>query len=228
MVHALAQRVATGELRPGPADVDQLMGHVEKVWDRLEFRTPWAKARELDRIRTALSRFLAWHHANARTLVGVETGFRAVLELPNGESVRLDGYADRIELDAAGRVVVVDLKTGRAKPSDKSVLTNVQLGLYQLAVDHGAADELLDGRARAGGAELVQLGLTGDAETATVQRQPDQADDGPERAALRDRLERAAAFLRAESFPAVAGNHCRDCGFVPLCPVKGRGSVIGP
>ena len=92
-------------------------------------------------------------------VVGIEEPFRAVLELPNGERVSLGGYADRLELDADGRVVVVDLKTGRTKPSDKSVLTNVQLGLYQLAVDHGAADELVDQEARAGGAELVQLGL---------------------------------------------------------------------
>ena len=171
MVHALAQRVAAGELVPGPDGVDQLMGHVEQVWDRLEFRTPWAKARELERIRAALARFLAWHHANPRQVVGIEEPFRAVLELPNGERVSLGGYADRLELDADGRVVVVDLKTGRTKPTDKSVLTNVQLGLYQLAVDHGAADELVDlEEARAGGAELVQLGLTGDDEHATVQQ----------------------------------------------------------
>jgi RecB family exonuclease len=232
MVHALAQRVAAGELVPGPDGVDQLMGHVEQVWDRLEFRTPWAKARELERIRSALARFLAWHHANSRTLVGIEAPFRAVLELPNGERVALGGYADRLELDADGRVVVVDLKTGRTKPSDKSVLTNVQLGLYQLAVDHGAADELVGQDAehdtRAGGAELVQLGLTGDDEHATVQTQPDQADDGPERVALRARLARAAELLRSESFPAIAGQHCRDCDFVPICPIKSAGHVIGP
>jgi RecB family exonuclease len=226
MVHALAQRVAAGELSPGPDGVDVLMGHVEKVWDRLEFRTPWAKARELDRIRMALARFLVWHHGNPRRVLGVEEGFRAVIDLPDGETVRLDGYADRIELDAEGRVVVVDLKSGRTKPSDKSVLTNVQLGLYQLAIDHGAADPLVEGGV-AGGAELVQLGLTGDAETATVQAQPAQADDGAERAALRGRLERAASLLRTESFPAVAGQHCRDCDFVPLCPIKSAGSVIG-
>ena len=82
------------------------------------------------------------------------------------------------------------------------MLTNVQLGLYQLAVDHGAAEELAE-EARAGGAELVQLGLPGDATQATVQHQPDQADEGPERAALRGRLERAASLLRTESFPVV-------------------------
>jgi len=231
MVHALAQRVAAGELQTGPDDVDVLMGHVEKVWDRLEFRTPWAKARELDRIRMALARFLVWHHSNERKVLGVEEGFRAVLDLPNGETVRLDGYADRIELDADGRVVVVDLKSGRTKPSDRSVLTNVQLGLYQLAVDHGAADQLVAEAGTggvAGGAELVQLGLPGEATSATVQAQPVQPDDSAERDALRSRLERAASLLRTESFPALAGQHCRDCDFVPLCPIKSAGPVIGP
>ena len=228
MVHALAQRVAAGELQPGPDGVEQLMGHVEKVWDRLEFRTPWAKARELERIRMALARFLSWHHSNPRTVLGVEEGFRALIELPDGETVRLDGYADRIELDGDGRVVVVDLKSGRTKPSDRSVLTNVQLGLYQLAVDHGAADGLVgeDRQGVAGGAELVQLGLPGDTDLATVQAQPVQADDGTARDDLRGRLQRAASLLRTESFPATAGQHCRDCDFVPLCPVKSRGSVI--
>jgi RecB family exonuclease len=194
----------------------------------LEFRTPWAKARELDRIRSALARFLVWHHANTRTVVAVEEPFRAVLELPDGERVALGGYADRLELDSDGRVVVVDLKTGRTKPSDKSVLTNVQLGLYQLAVDHGAADGLVEQAAEAGGAELVHLGLPGDAAQATVQQQPDQADEGPERTALRGRLSRAASLLRNETFPAVAGQHCRDCDFVPICPIRSAGHVIGP
>jgi superfamily I DNA/RNA helicase/RecB family exonuclease len=226
LVHALAQRVAAGELEAGPHDVDALMAHVATVWERLEFRTPWAKARELERVEAALSRFLRWHHANPRTVVGVEEPFRAVLDLPGGERVQLTGYADRLELDSQGRLVVVDLKTGRGKPSDKSVLTNVQLGLYQLAVDHGAVDELLQRDVEAGGAELVQLGLLGDAADADVQRQPEQADDGPERTALRGQLAHTAELLRAERFPAVAGQHCRDCAFVPICPAKSAGSVV--
>ena len=30
------------------------MGHVDAVWDRLHFRTPWSKAREYERVRRAL------------------------------------------------------------------------------------------------------------------------------------------------------------------------------
>jgi superfamily I DNA/RNA helicase/RecB family exonuclease len=225
LVHALAERVASGEL--ADASVDDLMGHVEQVWDRLDFRTPWSRAREHTRIRIALARFLAWHRDNPRTLVGMEAPFSTVLELEDGERVTLSGYADRLELDSSGRIVVVDLKSGRSAPSGAAVQRHVQLGLYQLAVDRGAVAELVgSGEAAAGGAELVQLGLEDGSDRAVVQAQAPQADDGPERDLLRQQLGDTAAMLRAEVFPARAGQHCRDCAFVSLCPVKGAGSVV--
>jgi ATP-dependent exoDNAse (exonuclease V) beta subunit len=229
IVHAIAQRIAGGELDAGPDDAATLMSHVEAVWDRMEFRTPWARARELERVQAALARFLHWHHANPRRVLGVESQFHAVLDLPGGEQVRLTGFADRLELDSEGRVVVVDLKTGRTKPSGPQVKGNLQLGLYQLAVDHGAVDGLAglpETGAEAGGAELVQLGLTDGGPDADVQVQPEQADDGPERDELRARLGWTAAQVRAEQFPAIAGDHCRDCSFVPLCPIKSAGPVV--
>ena len=67
-------------------------------------------------------------------------------------------------------MVVVDLKTGKYLPTGPAVLTHPQLGLYQLAVDHGAADEIAGGPVRSGGAELVQLRV-GDA-MPKVQAQP--------------------------------------------------------
>ena len=121
-------------------------------------------------------------------------------------------------------MVVVDLKTGRTAPSGPKVLQHRQLGLYQYAVDHGAVDDRIPD-ARAGGAELVQIGLTQDGD-AKVQKQPAQLEDGPERDRLRAELGAAAAMLRAERFPAVVGDHCRECAFVSLCPAKSAGSVI--
>ncbi|GAW49577.1 MULTISPECIES: ATP-dependent helicase [unclassified Nocardioides] len=228
LLHALAQRVAAGEIDTG-GDVDTgveiLMTHVDAVWDRLDFRTPWSKAREHERVRAALGRFLRWHVANPRRLLETEAKFETVVELEDGERVTLSGYADRIELDADGNVVVVDLKTGRTKPSTKSVESHVQLGLYQYAVDHGAVDELTGGEAHAGGAELVQLGILDGGPEAVVQSQAAQPEDGPDRELLRDRLRHTASLLRAEEFPAVAGQHCRECSFVPICPIKGAGSV---
>jgi RecB family exonuclease len=233
LVHAIAERVGRGELEVGVDDVDTLMAEVATVWDRLEFRTPWSRAREHARVRSALARFLRWHHANRRRLVGVEEHFSTVVELADGERVELVGYADRVELDADGRVVVVDLKTGRNAPSGPEVQRDVQLGLYQYAVDSGAVDGLLVREVgddsgvvpgRSGGAELVQLGALDETVAAVVQ--PQDVADGEARETLRGHLSAAAAMLRAESFPAVTGRHCDTCDFIALCPVRSAGAVL--
>ena len=231
LVHAVAEKVAHGELVAGPDDLDVLMRHVDAVWPRLEFRTPWSRAREHERVRAALARFLRWHHDNPRTLLGVEQKFSAVVELDDGERVTLTGFADRLELDGDGQVVVVDLKTGRTAPSQKSVEGDVQLALYQYAVAAGGVEELLADRAagapaRPGGAELVQLGLTDGTERPKVMPQPPQEPEGSQRDQLRRELSRGAAILRAEVLPATPGEHCKDCAFVSLCPVKSAGSVV--
>jgi superfamily I DNA/RNA helicase/RecB family exonuclease len=221
LLHALAERVATGELPAGEGALEVLMEHVDAVWGRLDFRTPWSKALEYDRVRAALSRFLAWHRDNRRTVLATEQGFSTEVELDEGERVVLRGYADRLELDADGNVVVVDLKTGRRAPSGPEVQRNTQLALYQYAVDHGA----VEGRVT-GGAELVQLGILEGGPSAVVQAQDRHADGGPEREALRAALAVTAQRVRQEEFPAIAGDHCRGCAFLSLCPAKGAGSVI--
>ncbi|MGN6783334.1 MAG: ATP-dependent helicase [Marmoricola sp.] len=231
LVHTLADRVAKGEIVAGPDDVDLLMAEVDKVWDRLEFRTPWSRAREHDRVRAALHRFLRWHHADlgaegpGRTLLATERHFDTVVTLPGGEQVRLTGYADRLELDHEGRVVVVDLKTGRRPPSGADVRRDPQLALYQLAVDSDALDELVPA-ATAGGAELVQLGDQDLAKPFAVQVQPAPSPDGEERADLLDRLAETATLLRTESFPAMPGRHCEGCPFRVVCPVHSAGAVV--
>ncbi|GAB3999653.1 ATP-dependent helicase [Nocardioides marmoraquaticus] len=228
MVHALAERVGGDDLPDvdpaDPAALDRLMTHVDAVWDRLEFRTPWSRQREHDRIRHALARFLRWHHDNPRELVGRESRFSTVVELDDGERVTIGGAADRVEVDASGAVVVVDLKTGRSAPSGPAVERHRQLALYQYAVDSGALAEVTPGRS--GGAELVQLGLPGDDTAAKVQPQPVHTEVSPERRVLRDELARSATYLRTETFPATPGDACKDCAFVAVCPARSAGPVV--
>ncbi len=217
VVHALAERVAKGEL--DATTVDDLMPYVDEVWDRMEFRTPWSRAREREAVQAVLARFLAWHHRpGARTVVALEPRLRAEVTLPGGQTVGLHGFADRLELDEHGQVVVVDLKTGKYLPTDKSLPDNPQLGLYQLAVDHGAADELVGRPATAGGAELVQL-RHGDTQP-KVQPQP------PSPPRIEAQLQQAVAAVRSEAFVARPGDHCKRCEFQPICPVYASGSVL--
>lgn len=134
------------------------MGRVDQAWPRLSFATPWSSAREeRDRVRLALERFLDWHQANPRQLIAAERKFTADVQLSSGEAIRIRGTIDRLEIDAQGALVVVDLKTGRRSISAKSVEADPQLALYQLAITDG--DAVAEG-AITGGAEIVQLAST--------------------------------------------------------------------
>ena len=116
IVHALADRLAKGELEPGPDLMSDVMALVDDVWDRMSFRTPWSGERERAAVHDALARFVAWQaRPGARTHVSSEGRITATVELPDGQQVRLIGYVDRLELDDDGDVVVVDLKTGQVR-----------------------------------------------------------------------------------------------------------------
>ncbi|WP_283095508.1 ATP-dependent helicase [Nocardioides alcanivorans] len=149
VVHAIAERIGRGELDASPDALGDLMGLVDQVWGQLQFRTPWTASRERAAVEAALGRFLAWHTAaGARTLVATEQELRVQVELPDGERAVLWGFLDRLELDEAGRVVVVDLKTGKRKPTGAEVEEHPQLALYQYAVAKGALDGALPAEAR--------------------------------------------------------------------------------
>ncbi|WP_338144291.1 ATP-dependent DNA helicase [Nocardioides turkmenicus] len=220
VVHAIAEQLARGEL--DAATVDDLMPFVDEVWGRLEFRTPWSAAREREAVREVLARFLTWHRRpGARTVIGFEQQLTAKVALPSGETVRLNGYADRLELDESGRIVVVDLKTGKYPPTAQEVKEHGQLGLYQLAVEHGAASSLVQG-AVSGGAELIQLRHPAGSGSELPKVQV-QAPEPPE---IINQLEKAVATVRAEEFVARPGKQCDRCQFVALCPAQTSGSVL--
>jgi superfamily I DNA/RNA helicase/RecB family exonuclease len=220
VVHAIAERIARDDL----ATTDDLMSLVDEVWGRMEFRTPWSRAREREAVEDALARFVAWHQRpGARTVVATEPRMQAEVTLPDGQVVRLHGYADRLELDEDGRVVVVDLKTGKYPPTGPEVERHSQLGLYQLAVDNGAADGLVGKPSSSGGAELVQLRI-GDALPKVQLQPPPPAGRGVR--LIEEQLMQATASLRAEEFVARPGAHCDRCSFQPICPDKAAGTVL--
>ncbi|CAN5440311.1 hypothetical protein BH10ACT10_BH10ACT10_29400 [soil metagenome] len=223
VVHELADRISRGDLPADAAAIDGLMERVDEVWGQIPFRTPWSSARERDEVRDALARFIAWHNRpDARTVLATEQSFESEVELPDGQRVRLHGYADRLELDTEGRVVVVDLKTGKYPASD--LPHHPQLGLYQLAVDTGAVDELA-ADATSGGAELWQLRQ--DSRTGLkVQEQAPQSPDDDGLTPVQRQLTDAVAAIRSERFEARPGTHCERCSFAMMCPAQVSGTVL--
>lgn len=202
---------------------------VDRVWDEVVFPTPWSSAKQRAELERAVRRLLAWHRADARQALASEVRLTADLRLgddPDSEVVRLHGYADRLDVDEDGRVVVVDFKTTKSHPTAAELPEHVQLALYQLAVDQGAADELLGRRGRSGGAELVQLRRDTAASSAKVQRQ-DPPEPGPDgRTPVEVTIGQVVRRIRDEEFPARLGDHCKHCTFLTLCPHESSGTVL--
>ncbi|WP_449373602.1 PD-(D/E)XK nuclease family protein [Arthrobacter psychrolactophilus] len=131
---------------------------------------------------------------------------------------------DRLEADAAGNLIVVDLKTGRTKPTKDQVAEHPQLGAYQVAVSAGGFEEQAAAAGLAGavsgGAALLPLGDN----TKSVKTQDQVAMvAGSENDPTRKVME--AALLMAQAvFPARHGadwserNGCPLPTICPLCP----------
>jgi RecB family exonuclease len=238
VVHALAEAVTDGTL---PADLDVLMARLDVVWHQLDFVAPWQSAIEHEAARDALRRFLTWHRAkedDGRKPLATEERFVVDLTVADRE-VTLRGAIDRIDLDADGRVVVVDYKTGRHQPTKAEVAVDPQLGAYQYAVETGALDHVVGdvGTHELGGAELVQLRQERKGGLPQVQPQAPlraaavgRADaDGPDGSAWFDRLlESATTKVVLEQLPAVPGPACATCAFIASCPSQPTGRQVIP
>jgi RecB family exonuclease len=165
-------------------------------------------------------KFLDWHRANPRELVTVEEELRVRVG-----QVEITGRVDRLERDADGNAIVVDLKTGSSRPADDELDRNPQLGVYQLAVLLGAFEEL--GLTQPGGAELVQVGKAGLTARARVQRQNALSDD-PEPGWASDLVQTVAEGMSGSVFRATVNPGCRVCPVASCCPVHERGGQVNP
>ncbi len=228
VVHALAEEIAHGDT---PAELSALDERLDVVWQHLGFEARWQSTREREQARMALSRLLHWMASDRRrSLVAAEERFEVELtvEGPTGpRPVLLRGYVDRLELDDGGRVHVVDYKTGRSKPTNKSVADHVQLGVYQHAVRHGAFDALEVPR-DPGGAELVQLRHDAGRKAGGPYVQPQGAldVDGQGRSFVDDLLEEAVQTIDVELFPPRPSDRCRTCSFTAACPAQDTGRQV--
>jgi ATP-dependent exoDNAse (exonuclease V) beta subunit len=199
LVHALVQAGAAG------ADGAEMEGALRAAWQRLDLGAPWFGRRELARVRAMLAAFDGWVHrsrADGLRLVAVEHPVQLDLADPDEAEadavatrrspkdgrpgglddarpvLRLRGRVDRLEVDAAGRPVVVDVKTGRTAATARAAAEHPQLAVYQLAAALGAFTELVGAVANPGGARLVYLADRSASGEAKVPEQPplDTAD----------------------------------------------------
>ena len=208
-VHDVAQQVAEGL---APADAPAVL---DAELDGLDLGPGWFDQRQRDRAQEMLAKFLAWHRRADRELVAAEEDFDVMVG-----RARLRGQVDRLERDTEGRLVVVDLKTGKTAP--RAVEEHGQLAAYQLAVAEGAFAE--HGTV-AGGAALLQVG--GSQKAAKEHAQPPLPADVPPRETWAgELLAEVGDGMGAGSFLARTDVDCERCSFRRSCPVQESGRQV--
>ena len=198
---------------PGMSE-GQMVSELERLWEKLPFESIWYADNELARHRSMLSTFAQWREQtrDELTAVGTEIDVDGVLDC-DGTPVRVRGRLDRLERDAAGRLVVVDIKTGRTPVSKDDARRHAQLAMYQLAIAEG----LVSQGDTPGGGRLVYLGkncASGPVERTQDPMTPEAGDQ------WRETVGKAAAATRGPQFLARVNDGCAHCPVRPSCPAQ--------
>ncbi|MBU8831176.1 ATP-dependent DNA helicase [Mycolicibacterium goodii] len=212
LVHALVSE-------PGKTE-SQLANELEKVWAELPFDAKWFSDNELARHRAMLETFTRWREDTRRQLteVATEIPVEGVVVEPGADTpgVQVRGRLDRLERDEAGRLVVVDLKTGKSPVTKDDAQNHAQLAMYQLAVAAG----LLDHGDEPGGGRLVYLGKAGAAGATEREQDPLTPD---KRSEWLESVGRAAAATAGPEFVARVNTGCANCPVRSSCPAQAGG-----
>lgn len=173
-----------------------LWADVEARWKELAFDAPWigaAQKRRAQQLVAALSEYLLDAKRAGNAVISAEGRF----SLDIGQ-VRLTGIIDRVERQPDGRIVIIDLKTGKTIPRDADIVTHAQLSAYQLALERGAIEGVAEG-APSGGAALlfVSSGVRG--KSYRLKMQDAASDDAREE--FEERLTEAGRGMASNVFP---------------------------
>jgi RecB family exonuclease len=213
LVHAAAMLAEDAN-----ADREKLVEYVAARFDSIELAAQWLAGPERERAQGMVDKLLRWLAVNPRRLLAIEHEFTVQLE-DERNPIQLTGRVDRLEVDESGRLVVIDLKTGKTTAVSAEVAENAQLGGYQAAIDAGA---FADFGNDSGGAALVQLGPGKDAREQMQVPLAEAADPNWADSMVR----RTAAAMAASTFSAVANSRCRVCPVRTSCPISGKGRQV--
>ncbi|MEU1984965.1 PD-(D/E)XK nuclease family protein [Nocardia sp. NPDC019395] len=220
LVHTLVQALA------GRVPLDQVRAELARSWASIDPESSWHSRQELRRTEAMLDAFVAWVRSTRAELTqaGIEVPVDCVL--PGGDdvpAVRIRGRIDRLERDADGRFVIVDVKTGKNPVSEADAAQHAQLATYQVAAAAGALDETTTDP-EPGGARLVYVGLPASSGVAKERAQP--ALDPEALATWRATIHSAAASTAGPGFLAIRNDGCRHCSVQNSCPVQDAGRQV--
>lgn len=230
------------------ADGITLRNELRRRLPELGLPPTWESQKVIERAETMVMKFAEYVRelpAKGRRLVGVEGSFSVLVPGPTKDAI-LSGRVDRIEVDQLGRFIIIDIKTGKSKPTKADIQLHPQLAAYQVALEAGAGDQMSkemqaqDGTTPApqertvlpfynlqelsGGALLLQIGDTTKSYSEQVQ-EPLSTDS----TWAVDLITRAAELIAHEF---VQARHSGDgkfgvgCTLPDICPLCSRGRSI--
>lgn len=223
VVHTLVQALA-GQIPP-----DEVTASLRRIWDQVDVGAQWYSTHELTRVEAMLDHFGTWLERSRGDLdeIGVEVDVDVVLppdpdDPSDAAGVRIKGRIDRLERDARGRPVVVDVKTGKTPISKDDAAEHPQLATYQLAVHLGGVDGVP--RTEPGGGRLVYVSSSNRTTGAAERVQPPlTADHIAEWTQLvRDAARRSAG----PRFLATVNPGCVRCPLTASCPASLAGKAV--
>ena len=275
LVHAIAEEYPTGTLEELQTALDERISSLgvparkeDETDEEYRERVPWesyALYERAKRMILRLSYYYRQHMGDAGWQnLGVEGSFTVRVPVPfdpAGEVGELDalltGRVDRLEgtapaEDGTRRYAIVDLKTGKSKPTGSEMETHPQLAAYQIAVEAGAGEQLEeryraeaaaleageplpDARpreleytgytGRSGGAALVQLGASGvnDESKTRLQVQPALTEHDSWAAEL---VQHAAELIAGSQVQARHREGGYGCRLPEICPICTRGRQV--
>ena len=275
LIHAIAEEYPTGTLEELQTALDERISSLgvptrkeDETDEEYRERVPWesyALYERAKRMILRLSYYYRQHMGDAGWKnLGVEGSFAVRVPVPfdpAGEVGELDalltGRVDRLEgtapaEDGTRRYAIVDLKTGKSKPTVSEMETHPQLAAYQIAVEAGAGEQLEeryraeaaaleageplpDARpqeleytgytGRSAGAALVQLGASGvnDESKTRLQVQPALTEHDSWAAEL---VQHAAELIAGSQVQARHREGGYGCRLPEICPICTRGRQV--
>ncbi|MEB3365964.1 ATP-dependent helicase [Saccharopolyspora mangrovi] len=217
LVHALVQAAADG------ADTAQLHQALDEAWQTIDAGAPWFSRKERKRVEGMLNAFVVWlvQSRAELTQIGVERDLDIKVQgREGGPWLRLRGRVDRLEKDAEGRPVVVDVKTAKAPVSKGDAEEHPQLAVYQLAAALGAFGE----EEEPGGARLLYVAKS-DRKGAATERAQEPLDEDKIKVWL-DVVHSAAESSLGPAYVASENTDCPRCPARTSCPVHPAGRQV--
>ena len=190
-----------------------LVEKLKSSWNLIDPQEGWVSKGSQDKAIAMISRFMKYHIKHERDVVGVELKFDVTVG-----KARIIGTVDRLEVDSAGNLFVIDFKTSKDPISYEKAKENLQLKSYQIAVTEGGF-KAHHASTTSSGAALVYLGHD-------VQKISSREQEPIDIQAARTQIEGIAESMGAAQFVAATNKRCKECPVKSSCPIRAEGRTV--